>query len=595
MKNKQGGFWLICFILLTLSLNGQTKNYPIKKINGIEYYVYSVQPSEGLLAIGRKFNVSAEEIANVNAAVKMGLKPGQELYIPIQNKSTENSTEFIKHSVEKKQTLFAISHKYYVSQADIEKYNPDLKTGLKDGMVLNIPVKMKTEKSTAVKSAIALNSKPGAATIQTPVQEKNFSIHKVKPNETLYSICKLHNVDIKEVIKINPGVDKSLAINSEIKIPQKKSSVETESVKPEPEIIKLKPKPTIKEEYSQKKTIRMAFLLPFMLDQTKKEAVLERFQNFYAGALLAIEAAKKQGISFEIYSFDTDKTTEKMAEILTNSELKTMDLIIGPAFSNQVPLIGTFAKENKVNTLIPFTAKVPDIETNPFLFQFNPGTDSEFKYLLELINTKLSNMHIVFAEIQGISPLDEGKIKVEYLKKELVRQHKNPGIIELNSPEGLNFIPELKKGQKNLIIFNSDKFSAISPYLNALNTIPEEYNITLLEQYSWRNQLEKKPESIYISAFTNGLNESLTTEYNSNFNRYYAKDLSADSPRYDMLGFDLISYFCRYIYKYGSKFPGKIGLIQNIPALQSQVQFERNSNESGFINQKVYLSEIKGQ
>jgi len=151
MKKKLFSLMLTGFILLSFATVGQKDNYPIKKIKGIEYYVYTVQASEGLLAIGRKFEISPEEISKLNPEIQNGLKAGQEILIPIQKKSTKkteskSNLDFIQHKVEKKQTLFAISHKYNVSQEDIKQFNPDIKNGLQEGMILNIPDSTKIKK-----------------------------------------------------------------------------------------------------------------------------------------------------------------------------------------------------------------------------------------------------------------------------------------------------------------------------------------------------------------------------------------------------------------------------------------------------------------
>ena len=603
MKKKLFSLMLTGFILLSFATVGQKDNYPIKKIKGIEYYVYTVQASEGLLAIGRKFEISPEEISKLNPEIQNGLRAGQEILIQIQKKSTKkteskSNLDFIQHKVEKKQTLFAISHKYSVSQEDIKKFNPNIKTGLSEGMILNIPdsTKIKKQKEAENKQIFKHNT-------TVSIKKQQLITHKVKKTETLFSICKQYNVDINEVIRLNPGSETKISVGSELKIPtnsdiskqkeQNKENVEN-SLKSTVDINKYVEKPN-KTQYAGNKNIRIAFLLPFMLDQAKKELALERFQNFYAGALLAIQSAKEKGISFEIYTYDTDKTEEKMTEVLNNSELKIMDLIIGPAFSNQVDLVANFAKESKIKTLIPFTSKVPDIENNPYLFQFNPGSDTELKYMFELINGKLKNIHFVFAEVQGVSPLDDGKIREESLKIELARQRKSFGIIELGSSENINFSSKLKKGEKNLIIFDTDKYSNVNAYIKDLLSMSSEYEIILFEQYSWNSQIEKKPESIYISPFISNLNEQLVDEYNTRFDQFFGKDVTNDSPRYDILGYDLTNYFITYINRFGSKFDTKIGSVHSIPGIQSQPLFERISNESGFINQRVYLSEEKTQ
>ena len=598
---------LAVIFLFTFQLQGLSTNYPTKNIKGIDYYIYTVQTSEGLLAIGRKFEVSADEIVNINPEVKSGLKPGQKLLIPTHKKANPsiqaiNKIEFIKHIVEKHQTLFAISHKYNITQDDIEKYNPEVKSGLKDGMVLNIPVQQKTKESTVAKVAIPQNSKPAALSIPATDSGKSFIIHKVQSKETLFSICKLYNADIKDVVKLNPGAETKISVDSELKIPvnntkltqkvQLKETVDAISAPVENEVKPIE-KSVVNEHLKETKTIKIAFLLPFMLEQAKKDAVLERFQNFYSGSLIAIQAAKESGISFEIFTYDTDKTEDKINELLSNDELKKMDLIIGPAFSNQVPLIGHFAKENKVNTLIPFSSKIPDIENNPYLFQFNPGFETEIKYLYDQFNSGLRNVHVVFAEIQGVNPMDEGKIRAGALKSQLLKQHKTIGIVELSSPENTGFSTQLKAGEKNMIIFNTDKFSNVSPYLNALNSLSAENNVVLYEPYSWRNQLEKKPDCLYIAPFLSTMNEKALGEYNSKFDLFFGKDLSNDSPRYDLLGFDLTNYFITYINKFGSKYATKFGTLKSIPFIQSQLMFERITDDSGYVNQTLYTGETK--
>ena len=575
---------------------GQSTNYPIKKINGVEFYVYKVMSAEGFMAIGRKFDVPADEIAKANPYLKNGLKVGQEILIPIhknQQKKSAEKPEFIQHKVEKKQTLFAICHKYNVSQEDIEKFNPEVKNGLKEGMILNIPDSTKIKKLITNDKLSHSNAKPETQNLKQT--ENKFVLHKVLPKETLFSICKQYDVDIKDVIKLNPGVNQSLPIGSELKIPAKVHQTEIETKKPATEAFQTRKEPIPVEEVAKTKTIKIAFLLPFMLDQTRKEPVLERFQNFYAGALLAIKAAKDKSTSLEIYTFDTDKTEEKITEVLNNHELKSMDLIIGPAFSNQVPLVAGYAKENKVHTLIPFTAKVPDIENNPYLFQFNPGSENELKYLIELLNGKLKNMQIVFAEVPEVSPSDEGKIREEALKLELKRQRKPFKIIDLSSSDNSSITLALKKSEKNLIIFDTDKYPNVSPHLNLFASLSSTYDIKLLEQFSWKNQTDKKVETICISPFLSNLNEQFITDYNAKFDHYFGKDVSNDSPRYDILGFDLTNYFIAHINRFGSKFGSKIGSLNSIPAIQSQPMFERFSSESGFINQRLYLDENKAQ
>jgi LysM repeat protein len=603
MKKQLVSFILAGFLLFTFSLVGQNNNYPTKKVNGVEYYVYTVQESEGLFAVGRKFKTSPDDISKANPDIKNGLKVGQQILIPIPNKSAKKTSveakstpQFIQHKVEKKQTLFAISHKYNVSQEDIIKYNPDVVKGFKEGLVLRIPVLVESKPKVADKPTV---TKPTTSPVVVSKQSQRFIVHTVKQNETLFSICKHYNVEIADVVKLNPGSETKIAVGSELKIPSntgvsKPKEPKAEVVKSESIFIPKAEKPIL-SKHAENKVIKIGFLLPFMLDQTKKDPKLERFINFYAGALLAIQQAKEKGVSFEIYTYDTENTDEKLTEVLANPELMSMDLLIGPAFTDHVPLVSRFAKDNKINTLIPFTAKVSDIDDNPYLFQFNPGSDTELLYLMDLLSGKYKNMHVVFAKIQGISPLDEGRISSEALQKELTNQRKSFSEIEISGSTNADFAKVLKKGEKNLVVFNTDKYSSVSPFINALHSSSKFYDVTLLEQYSWRNQMEKVVKGIYMSPFISDFNAELITNFNQQFEHFYGKNVPVESPRYDVLGYDLTNYFITYMHLHGSKFGNKINPVNSTTGIQSQPLFERSSSNSGFINQRVYLGEDKVQ
>jgi LysM repeat protein len=604
MKKLLFRFILPGLLLLSLLTFAQSNSNPVTTVNGKEYYQYTIQSGDGLLSIGRKFKISSDEITKANPDVINGLKEGQEILIPILKKSDKkkislfnSKPDFIQHKVEKKQTLFSISRKYKVSIEEIVKYNPGIEKGMQEGNILQIPVSKKEKKKID-------NEKPNNTYSETDQTEENnkkikYITHKVHANETLFSISKRYNVEITDIIKLNPGSDSKLVVGSELKILPVKQSKSKDQKRFAKEIVL---KSTFQEskvndksyetKINEHKVIRIAYLLPLMLDQVTKDPTDERFINFYQGSLLAINDAKRRGISFEIYTFDTEKTEDKITEILKDSELKKMDLIIGPAYSNLVPYVEKFAKENKINTLIPFTSKVSDIDSNPYLFQFNPGEDTELNFFYDLILGKYKNVHIVFAKIQDVSPTDEGKIRVDELQNKLKKEHRSFSTIELSSSENVNFNSVLKKGEKNLIIFNTDKFSGVSSFINPVSTISTLYDVVLFEQFSWRNLIDKSLHCIYLSPFITKFNPTSVSEFNMKFDQYFGKDLSNDSPRYDILGYDLSTYFIFLIHHYGSKF-GNIINSNNERGIQSEPLFERYSHDSGFINQQVYLGEDK--
>ena len=166
MKKQLSGIILAVFLLLSLITTAQTNNSPVTTIKGKEFYQYTVQSSEGLLSIGRKFDVSADDIVKASPEVKDGLKVGQVILIPLKKKSgkksvsqSNTSVEFIQYKVGKKQTLFSICRKYKVTEEEVIKYNPGIEKGLKEGIVLQIPKLVQDKKKKEKEVVVNTDSK----------------------------------------------------------------------------------------------------------------------------------------------------------------------------------------------------------------------------------------------------------------------------------------------------------------------------------------------------------------------------------------------------------------------------------------------------
>lgn len=606
---------VILTIVSCYAIYSQENAYSTKKINGKEYFLYTVQQGEGIYGISKKFDVTQEELSKVNPEINSGLKNGQQLLVPVTQKNKQlkaevtkkaTPTSFIEHKVEKKQTLFAISRKYNVSQEEIKNLNPEINSGLKEGMILKIPQhnSQNTTSKSETNSDAKKNVKSNTATNNIVKPEKaekaeiakrtkdTYQIHVVKPKETLYSISKLYNVDIADIIKLNPDCDKTIKTGSELKIPysakQTSNATTVTNTQPADETgIKLNDKVKPNAE-----PIRIAFLLPFMLD-SKTDNSAEKFVEFYSGALLAINEAKERGVSFEIYCYDTEKSEQKLSEILQKDALKDVDLIIGPAYSNQIPIISEFSRENRINTLVPFSSKVFDIDSNPYLFQFNPGSSTKASFMANIIEKKFRYDNIVFVNLSDVSVFDEGKNLTDELKSNLSKNKIEYTEITASDPEYFDINSKLKSNHENFVLFNTEKFSTVQPYINKLADV-SDYQIYLYSEMAWQNQNLKNLNSVGVSPFKNKLNDQKIKKYQSLFKKYFNWEISDGSPRYDLLGYDLTTFFIAQIFYYGTNFTLDKSKLQEMSGVQSQLKFERSYKNSGFENQQLNFIEYNG-
>ncbi len=126
---------------------------------------------------------------------------------------------------------------------------------------------------------------------------------------------------------------------------------------------------TLKTSYS------IALLLPFQLNEIDPKISKRSNQyilDFYEGIKLAVDSLKAKGLNLTIYSYDTEKEITILNSIISLPELKTMDMIIGPVYPIQMPLVAEFCKKNKIINISPFSANSKIIENNEFTFLFQP-------------------------------------------------------------------------------------------------------------------------------------------------------------------------------------------------------------------------------
>lgn len=620
-------FLIIILFIFCHSLNAQTPSYQTKKIEGKEYILYPVEAGEGLYGIGRKFNVSVEKLNELNPEASIGLKTGQIILIPQsktisketisskkndENITSKNTTGSLKNNyteylVDKKQTLFAICRKFDIEIEELKKMNPELENGLRVGMTLKIPnSKANEDKKEKSKCSDKNESKVITKESKHKNDKKTVVIkHIVKAKETLYAISRLYNVEVKDIIKLNPESASSLIIGSELNIEVKKEIaatiqpeetskvIEPEVIKPKYSVDDLQYLTCITQNVKPNTTpLKIAILLPLVIENAKTDAVNERFQEFYAGILLAAKEAKNKGVSIEIYAFDTEKTEEKITEVLQNSTLKTVDLIIGPAYTNQIPLVSDFAKENKINAVIPFSSKVTDLANNPYLYQFNATNRVEIEYLSNLLSQSTKPQNIIFVDLASITNNENGFEFSQNLKNALTAKNCVYNVLEMATEQSVQTTTLLDKEKTNIVIFNSDKFSNIFPYLSFLNTKAQEYDIQLYEQYSWKNQnAQVKFKTFSIAPFKPLINDDDFKNYDAQFMSNFGWKKSSNNPQYDVLGYDLGNYFIALLYEFGPQFSWDKKKLPLASGIQSFLKFERSNVNSGFVNKQLYLHE----
>ncbi len=156
---------------------------------------YTVKAGDTLYGISNQFGVSVTDLASLNNIKGSILQIGQLLKIP--NKEGSNPNSMFMYTVKKGDTLYKIANKYNTTVKEIMDLNYLKNTNLSIGQVIRIPENYNNENE---------------------MNKPEFINYTVEKGDTLYSISKLYNVTVDEIIKDNNLTNNTLKIGQNLKI-----------------------------------------------------------------------------------------------------------------------------------------------------------------------------------------------------------------------------------------------------------------------------------------------------------------------------------------------------------------------------------------
>lgn len=164
------------------------------------------------------------------------------------------------------------------------------------------------------------------------------------------------------------------------------------------------------EENVFKDKYRIAVLLPFVhkkLDVSLRPKPNQFVLDMYHGIRMAVDSLRNAGIDLELFVYDTRREYNTTQEILQKPELKTMDLIIGPLYSQPLELVQDFAFRNKINMINPLSNNPAVIGSSPFTFLFKPSYETIGNAMGEYARTIVRNPNgiIIYGESEADSIL----------------------------------------------------------------------------------------------------------------------------------------------------------------------------------------------
>ncbi len=548
----------------------------------------------------------------------------------------EDGRKFYLHTVEKKQTLFAIAKIYNLTVNDIVLENPDAIDGIKPGDVLKVPFeKPKTKPKETVKKQEEEKTKPKETTTK-PIEvaasdTSQYILDTVQKGQTLYSFSKKYAISQERIKALNPSAADGLKIGQVLKFPSdNKKTVVVKTEKPketrkereekkekqaEQKVtampIEAKPKEEIKDTVVKtvfkpelKKQYNIAYFLPFHAEEVSTIDVDKLISgdeqlpaktsvalSFYEGALIAIDSLKKQNLNAKIYVYDMDdKDSINIERIMKKPELAKMDLMIGPLSGNSFSIVSKYAKEHSISIISPLIQGNKILFSNPYVCKVLPSTTLQVEQIAHFVVDSFSTQNIIL--------VDNAKTK-ESSFFNAFKSTANNGLLEkglatsdsVKQAKGLTGVETmLVENKTNVVVLPSLDQAYVTEFVRGLRSKHEKFKIILFGLQTWTSYDNLDFEylndlSLHIASntFIDYQNPTTITVLNAYRNKYKTEP---DMSVYQ--GFDISYYFISALQKQGTGFLKTIA-DNKYNGTETTFTFKQYPAESGFENKYVHI------
>lgn len=465
--------------------------------------------------------------------------------------SLNAQVSYHQHKVKKGETLYRLSVNYGITVQQILENNPGLSSAtLKENMLINIP---------------NMNYSNGN---QDSLLVESYKQHKIKKKETLWSIAKQYGITVEDLKKANSH------LSPEYKLKKGKYL----NI---PVITHIKSTSQPVQEVDALEKIKVGIVLPFTAQGTGADRCIE----FYRGFLMAADILKDNNKEIIIYAFNEPTAQQSIAQVLDSLKSINLDLLIGPLYFEHFTDFAVFASTEKTKTLIPFSSKLPEVKTNPYLYLLNAPEELKNNLVVEKFSKQFKDYRVVFLLDNNGDKL----IQMHHLRNQIIK--KGFDVMDLNSDCSDEKIKEICHPSKSTLFVTAGATknyvsSMISKFKRLKDTYPQ-LTFSILGYHEWINYEDTfRNDYHYINTYIYAPNyympwQNDTRKIANNYKQWFNEEFLVCVPRMAPLGYDCAMYMLGGMFKYGEKFPNQ---TYQSTFLQSSIDLHQTHPNGGFTN-----------
>ena len=499
---------------------------------------------------------------------------------------------------------------------------------------------------------------PAKSQIVTEYNGKQYYIHTVQKKQTLRDISELYDVTIAEILFENKELKNNPKSGTILRIPYKEiiveeiievQEIEEEEDNVENDTIIYIPD-YVPRSFDSERLYKVALMMPLYLEQVDEKFLQEETSNkqllskpfsylhFYEGFMIAVDSmANSLDMKIELKVYDVDQDTNKIANVLCDSTLLDMDMIVGPFHLKPFEKVMEFVSERNVMVVNPMTNREDLLIGRPNMVKVKPSYSFQMQWLEQLIADKYRDNNIFILSMDGAnmetarmieeialrnvneySPVPNAHIKKvikkhhDALRNEEVEFDEekyqtdnivfNVSMINQNPDDTTNLknqvvvydysIDSLKKVKKvassirnNVFIAYGDSKVFANEIVNKLNIFSKDYPVSLIALPDW---------SKYDKLFNENLMKLSTVYFDDDYIVYdnyavgkfickFREEYGTEPKDMAYHGFNIGWYFLNALMNYGDNVVDGIANYR-IPLLNTKYYFERKNMNDGYEN-----------
>ena len=369
---------------------------------------HTVSKGETIYSLTKRYQITEEVLYRYNPQIRSGLQANAVIEIPSVAFQQE-PTSFIEHKVKRKETLFSLAQEYHVSIDQIKKYNSELYArDLNRGEVIRIPVFQKGKQKPAEglveyivkpkegKWRIAQNHGISEAELErinpnmktvlnegdiiwvpaNKIDSGEYTMYAVQQGEGFFALKRKFNVTEEQLIALNPQLaGQGLKAGMELKLPKKRDAIGQGEVSL---LDQTAADQLLRESMNVNQPQSLAFVLPFKLEKGAEDSLgslRSKLENdrlvgyavdFYSGALMALDSAKSMGFNLKVKVLDSEGSESAISKLLAQNTFKGTQWVVGPFLPKVFNTLSSGLLKDSIPVLAPLSNKNIELYDNVF-------------------------------------------------------------------------------------------------------------------------------------------------------------------------------------------------------------------------------------